>query len=532
MAKFIPLTIEDNKYTNTWNPLRTISEKQIEQIIDSARSGRISQLQLLFSLVEQSDLTLGMCITRRSASLPDWTIKKRDLKKYRNFDLKLAEEQEDFLLEQFIRCEDSGTLLPALNTLQMAAFRGIGVVQPIYDEYGITKIITLDPWNFAVDYSKHNHLGEYPLYWNPKGADIISYKETLELIPENQVIANFNGCPIDSYGLQIYLASQLGMESYNKLISRKGLPATYIIAPEDLPQENLTEWARKAVDVTKGGSGAFPFGTQINTQNIDASNATAIQSFLEFLQKQIVLASTGGTLTSLAAATGLGSGLADTQNDVFKSICRNDGFKIGNLINRSIANYLLNLKFPNKPHLVYFDLENQEKQNPEKYLNDAVLAHNAGLQINIRQLQEMTGYTLEKEVATEDKSIWEVPKNEDKEQMIEWQDDVEKVITEEKTDEIPEEDTPEKLDEKIVKNSEDVNLKTGANLLKSFDKILLPIKQLFAKLFKAKDKSEIDEISKQIYAEIDKIENTNDNEFIQAMEQLYKQGFEERIDEE
>lgn len=535
MSKFIPLTLnqQTTEYKNIWNPLHWMTNQQIEMIIDASRSGRISQIQLLYALVEESDLTLAMCMTRRTSALPDWTIKRRDVRRYRSFDERLAREQEAFLYDQFVQCEDSGTLLKAINTLHNAVFRGIGVIEPIYDEFGLKKIISLDPWNFAIDFTRHNELGEYPLYWNPTGNDVIDFKETLEKIPEEQVVVNFCKAPIDNFGLQIFLAEQMGFESYSKLISRKGLPATYVIAPEDLPSENLTTWAEKAVECAKGGSGAFPNGSNIITQNIDPNNAQAIQNFLEYMSKQIVLASTGGTLTSLAQATGLGSNIADVQNDVFKTIVRADAYKIGDLINRGIAKKLLNWQFPGKPHLVYFDLSNEAKQNPEKYLADAVTAKNAGLTIDRTQLEELTGYKLEKEIPVDaikkDETVWNVPdfevvKNEEiPTKPVEEEADAESVEPKEEVE--PIETVEEVAEEKIITPKED-EIKHGVSILKAFDKMLEPIKALFKKLFSAKTKEESDSIVSEINAEIQKIEESEDTELQKALEKLMTEEFE------
>ena len=525
-TKFIPLKVneEDSGYKNIWNPLRFLTEQQIVMMLDSARSGRISQIQLLYSLVESTDLTLAMCITRRASALPDWTIKRRDTRRYRSYDEKLAQAQEAFLYDQFVQCEDSGTLLKAIDTLHKAVFCGLGVVEPIYSKFGLEKIISLDPWNFAIDYTRHNELGQYPLYWNPTGSDIIDFKNELELIPEEQIVANFSQSPIDSFALHIFLATQMGFESYSKLIARKGLPATYVIAPEDLPSENLQTWASRAVDCAKGGSGAFPYGSNIITQNIDPSNGSAIQEFLEYMSKQIVLASTGGTLTSLAQPTGLGSNVADVQQDVFKTIVRHDAYKIGDLINRGIAKKLLDWQFPNKPHLVYFDLSNEDKQNPEKYLTDAVNAKNAGLQIDIKQLEELTGYKLTAIEQKQDTSIWNIPnkledKPEDKNSIEEWKAEVQKEIVEN------DETVQEAVEEKIVEPSND-DVKHGVSILKAFDKILDPIRELFNKLFEAKSREESRQIADEIDAKIKEIEESDDNELVDAVHTMLKEEFE------
>lgn len=527
MKKFIPLTLEDdNSYVNCWNPLRYLTSNQIAQIIDSARSGRISQIQLLYSLVENSDLTLAMCVTRRNSALPDWTIKKRDTRRYRGYDEKLAEDQEAFLNDQFVRCEDSGTLLQAITCLHMAVFRGLGVIEPIYDEDGLQKIISLDPWNFAIDFSKHNELGQYPLYWNPTGSDVLDFRGSLELIPEEQIVASFSSNPIDTFALQIFLAEQMGFDSYSKLIARKGLPATYIIAPEDLPSENLQTWADKAIQCANGGSGAFPFGSNVITQQVDANNGQAIQSFLDYMSKQIVLASTGGTLTSLAQATGMGSNVADVQNDVFKTIVRHDAYKIGDLINRGIAKRLLEWQFPNRPHLAYFDLSNESKQNPEKYLADAVTAKNAGLEIDINQLQDLTTYKLSKVEVKQDTSIWNVPRiNKGETWEPKATADSLRSAASSQSDIVKNTDNEETAVETAINEPSEDDVKHGVSILKAFDKILQPIRELFMKLFNAKTREESRQIAEEIDSRIKEIEESDDNELIQAVHEMMKEEF-------
>ena len=530
--KFVPLKVAEPEYVNTNNPLRYLSVHQISMMLDSARSGRISQLQLLYALVEQCQLTLSMCITRRQSALPDWAIKRRDTRRYRSFDEKLAQEQEAFLNDMFIRCEDSGTLLRAIDTLHMAVFRGIGVIEPIYDEYGLQKIFSLDPWNFAIDYTHHDEFGQFPLYWNPSGADVLDFKTELELIPEEQIVANFSSSPIDSFGLQIFLAEQMGLESYSKLIARKGLPATYIVAPEDLPSENLETWAQRAVDCARGGSGAFPFGTNVITEKIDSTNGQSIQDFLEYMAKQIVLASTGGTLTSLAQATGLGSNIADVQQDVFKTIVRHDAYKIGDLINRGIAKKLLNWMFPNKPHLVYFDLSNEAKQNPEKYLQDAVSAKSAGLAIDMNQLEELTGYKLTKEEPKPDTSIWNVPRVNKEEWKPEAPLDApQALVTGGEAVEVVN-NTQEQTEGTTSASGDDRDVKHGVSILKAFNKVLQPIRELFYKLFDAKTRDESRQIAEEIDAKIKEIEESDDNELVKAVTQLMVDGFEDEGDKQ
>lgn len=537
MAKFIPLETSEtiNPLNGMWNPLRFLSIPMAEQLLDNYRTGRMSNIQLLFEIVEDTNLTLQMCIERRLGAIRnnDWTIKNRDAKRIgRNYDAGLQQAQSEFLNAQFTQAEDSGTLLPAIEHLAHATFNGIGVVAPIYTEEGLTRFELYDPWNFAVS-PKRDRYGQPVLYWNPTGQDVLDFEQTLERIPSEQIIANI--CkPIDRFGLLGTLAESLGVDSYNSLIARKGLPATYIIASEDVDPDSIKEWAKKAVDAAKGGSGCFPFGSNVITETIDANNGAAIQAYLEWLQKQIVLASTGGTLQSLTEATGLGSNVAEMQAEVFKSIVRSDCSKIGDLINRGVANVLLDAKFPGKPHLVYFDLLGEEKAAPEKYLNDAVLAHNAGLEVDIDQLSELTGYKLAP-IPTSDSNTWtpslfSKPAKSDKE---EWADDARK-INEEHGDVVTNAEEPEEAPEEVTDSPEDEQdskTKQGSALLRAFDKMLLPLRKLFARLLHAKDEDESRQIEDEINAEIARLENADETEYQKAVENLLKNEFEQTAKE-
>lgn len=532
MAKFIPLEIDEksNPLNGIWNPIRFLTIPQAEMLLDNYRTGRISNIQLVFDVVERTNLTLQMCIERREAAIKnnDWTIKNRDSKKVK-VDEALQQEQSAFLYEQFTRAEDTGTLIPAIVHLAHAKFNGLGVVAPIYDQQGLARFELYDPWNFAVSPRK-DRFNQPILYWNPAGQDVLDFETSLERIPSEQIIANVCN-PIDRFGLLEALAESLGVDSYNALIARKGLPATYIIASDDVDADSIREWAKKAVDAAKGGSGCFPFGSNVITEKIDANNGVAIQNYLEWLQKQIVLASTGGSLQSLTEATGLGSNVADAQAEVFKSIVRSDCNTIGDLINHSVANRLLDLRFPGRPHLVYFDLLGDEKSAPEKYLQDAVLAHNAGLKIDIDQLSEMTGYKLQIEdqpatfTRTPDGDLWTPRRDFNDESTTDEKEEKEEALEDKET-------TLNDEDPKDEAEPETETVQKGSKLLRAFDKMLSPLRALFIRLLHSRSKDEEAKIAAEINAEIERLENADDTEYQKAVQQLLKEEFEKTAIEE
>lgn len=377
-----------------WNPLRFLTIADIQNIMDLASRGSIARLQYLYSLVEQSNLTLGMCIEKREAARGDWMIKRRESfgnsKDIQNLD-DLANDQVNVLQETFNRLESSGTLALAIAHLQKAVFRGLAIVQPVWLNNTIDHLVCLDNWNFCYD-PKPNEFGQYQFYWNPTAQDVLDFKKTLAPIPSNEIIVYKAPRAIDSYGLEAYLASQCGEDSYGQLIARRGLPASYIIAPENLPPEKMETWRKAAEKAARGGSGAFPYGTQIITSNIVPQNADAIQKYLEWQERKIVLASTGGLLTSLTAATGMGSNVAEVQEKVFKQIVRKDTSNIAQLLDTAISKRVLDQAFPDKPHLAYFDISQEDEIDATTVLSNVKLAKDAGLSVDIAQIEELTGY--------------------------------------------------------------------------------------------------------------------------------------------
>lgn len=398
-----------------WNPLRFLTIADIQSIMDLATRGSIARLQYLYSLVEQSNLTLGMCIEKREAARGDWLIKRRENIRGNEviddkIDDTLAEEQTAVLQEVFDNIESNGTLGLAIAHLQKAIFRGLAIVQPVWKNNIVDHLVCLDNWNFCYD-PKPNEFGQYQFYWNPKAQDVIDFKRTLKAIPSNEIIVYKAQRAIDSYGLEAYLASQCGEDSYGQLIARRGLPASYIIAPENLPPEKMEIWRKAAEKAARGGSGAFPYGTQIITSNIVPQNADAIQKYLEWQERKIVLASTGGLLTSLTASTGMGSNVAEVQEKVFKQIVRKDSSNIAQLLDTHISRPILNAMFPGKPHLAYFDIGYEEELNPTNVLENVKLAKDAGLTIDISQIEELTGYRFVNTQSEDESKEWIIKKD-------------------------------------------------------------------------------------------------------------------------
>ena len=519
-----PIAFETDTYRMllSYNPLRGLNSKDVEHILDISRNGCISRLELIYHMLEQSDVNVATIIKRRQAALIgcDWEIRKRDNASKNDELSKLADEQVAFLNENFARAEDDGSLIEAIKTLESAVFRGIAVVKPIFSDRGLERFECYDAWNFAIDPATHD------VYWNPKAIDALGFQKNLKKVTGTGAIISFEEAPVDGLALPIYVRSDFGEEQWARLIARRGLPNCYIIAPP-LANDKLTDFAIAAKKVADGGNGALPNGSEVHTERTDPANAQAFQLFLEHQQKQIILAGTGGILGSLAEATGLGSGVATAHTDTWREIVKMDAFKISNLINRYVANKLLDAAFPNQEKLAFFSIDTNLPKSATEILDCAVKASQAGFEIDAVQLSEMTGFKIKKVATPSMPSTLSSVASEPSRIASNVEDD-ESIVPEEETPLDASEIKDEKSEE-IVENvdpkdepkdepKEDVKQK--ATLLKAFDTVINPIRHLVGKLFNAKSLDEEKQILEDINALTKKIEQQDENEYIAAVQNM------------
>ena len=93
------------------------------------------------------------------------------------------------------------------------------------------------------------------------------------------------------------------------------------------------------------GSGALPHLSTVNY----AADSRGLDPFSDFLQHQnemLVLMATGGLLTSLTGATGIGDGTSNAHEATWDSIVGRDAVVVGDGINRGVATPILNAGIP------------------------------------------------------------------------------------------------------------------------------------------------------------------------------------------
>ena len=341
------------------NPLRDLTVEKAQQIFDAARRGNDVRLQCVYANMEEVDPTLLICAERRAGALIDldWTIRPKAAARAKGFDQTLADEQAAFLEQAYGQAEERN-LFPAIEHLASAFFRGHAHVQPRWtpDGLGLVGFDLLDAWNVCRDVVT----GLW--HWNPEASETVDLA-TLPAIPPRELVTLVRSRHVDYPAMAIYLRAALGEKAWGRFLERYGVPPVIITMPPDMDPARVSDYCAAAEKVADGGTGALPAGSLV-TYATEARGTNPFSEFLLHQQKLVVLMATGGMLTSLDGATGIGQGASDAHEETWRMIVRRDAGIIATALNRTVTDTLLDRAFPGRPHLAAFDFETEPATSP------------------------------------------------------------------------------------------------------------------------------------------------------------------------
>ena len=381
---------EANAFLESYNPLRGLTIRRAQMIFDAARRGNDVRLQWIYENIEQSDPTLMICAERRASALVDldWTIRPKAAARAKGFDQTLADEQATFLEQAYGQAEEEN-LFPAIERLASAFFRGHAHVRPLWsdDGLGLAGFELLNAWNLCRD------LVTGLWHWNPSAAETLDFG-SLEPVPEGELVTLVRTRHIDYPAMPIFLRNALGEKAWGRFLERYGIPPVIITMPPDMDPARVSDYCAAATQVADGGSGALPAGSLVSYAH-EARGTDPFTAFLDHQQRLIVLMATGGMLTSLTGATGIGQGATDAHEETWRTIVRRDAAAVATALNRTVTDTLLDRAFPGRPHLAAFDFETEPAPGPAEVFDLAAKAVQAGYRVTQAELQERTGYALE-----------------------------------------------------------------------------------------------------------------------------------------
>ncbi len=378
-----------NKWRDNSNPLRHLNMPRAVMLMEQAQRGIMSDLQWLYGAetgIEATDPDLMVIIERTLSGVADCedeiaTIPEDSL----GFDSVLADEQAAFLRESYAQCDN---LPEAIEHLVMARFRGFSHLQPhLSDDWSLEHFEILPQWNMVRNGSRQEWA------WNPNAstASFCSMPLANRLNPEDYILLTSKR-PVNRIGLIKYVRSTVAEKDWDAYVEIYGIPGVFIIMPEKVPAGKEDEYRDLAADASEAASGALPAGSDVKTLS-EARGTQPFQLRLEWLQKQLVLAGTGGLLTMLTEAgsgTLAGSAHMSSWDQIIRRVARN----VSKPLHQQYDRRALAARFPGRPAQAFFNLRARQEKDIGKVVANVTSLVNAGFDIDPAQVQKETGYTI------------------------------------------------------------------------------------------------------------------------------------------
>lgn len=393
-----------NRWRDQYNPLRSLVISRVVQLLEAGERGEFADLQWLYRFVEKRFPVHRAVLKRRRAALDklDWDIKVVSELPAGATET-MAEEQRQFLRGRYELIEN---LRDAIRHLALAEFRGFSVLQKHRFDDGpndgaVRELHWLPQWLWVRD----GQFGDW--YWNEKaqsGANALSLGDTNRVWPDDQApegalklgdfIIRVEDMPINEIATIAFVNCSMGKKDWAAFVEIFGLPGCIIEMPPGIPAGKEDEYRDSAEDVAEGASGAVPNGSKPYFPSSSVRGNAPFKEFLDAEKEDVVLAGTGGKLTMLNEATGIGGGQGEVHDDAFDDLAESEAGEISEIFQRQFDKLELSQEFPGQPVLAYFQLEAQAQEDATAIVDRAVKLDGIGFRPDAAEISEKISLTL------------------------------------------------------------------------------------------------------------------------------------------
>lgn len=382
-----------NRWRESYNPLRSLVISTIVARLEEGERGQYQDLMWLERFVEKRFPVLRALILRRRSALLklDWDIKTvSELPE--GFTEAQAEAQQEFLRAKY---DAILNLREAIKALALAEFRGFALLQKHRDESGaITELHWLPQWHFCRD----GQFGDFYFDERSQSASPTSLGEENriggEALPREEFLIRECDMPVNEIALRAFQSWNMGVKDWAAFVELYGLPGCVIEMPPNIPPGKETAYETAAGQVAEGSSGTIPSGAKPHFPTAQIRGNSPFKEFVDAQISDVVLAGTGGKLTMLNEATGIGGSQGEVHQDAFDDIAQGEAMEISEVFQRDFDRGLLAVQFPGQPVLAYFELAAADEEDKNEYVNRVVSLNGAGYRTDPEEVSEKTGHEL------------------------------------------------------------------------------------------------------------------------------------------
>lgn len=339
---------ETSLYRQAFNPLRSLTVSRVVNLLDLAMQGYYADLTWLYSFIERRDDVVFALKERRLGALRScaWLVELKPEANESPEMLRLAEEQRDALKAEYGAIEN---LRDAWTWLGMATFRQFAHLEKHWDRRGNDMIVRrLEPvpqWFLCRQIPTLDWLYNANATQTNRGDPIDV---------ANWIVREREGS-IGELAATRFVMKSMACKDWGAFTAQFGIPNVGIeVGPEAAPSQAEYERLRATVlnNFVSNGRFIMPPHCKLVTGPV-APNADHVPfgAFIEWIDKALVLAGTGGKLTMLTEATGIGQGATQAHQDSFDEIADAEGMEIAEAIDRQHGHHVLARLFPGQPVL-------------------------------------------------------------------------------------------------------------------------------------------------------------------------------------
>jgi len=368
-----------NSWRDYYNPLRSLTIARAVMLLEAGERGAYAELQWTYRYIEMQDATLGALIERRTSAIQelDWNIKIR---------AKIPAGKQQVAKRQAAALQDAydkiGNLSEAFEAMALATFRGFSRLEKIRDADGnLVKLSPVDQWFWC-------RRGLYGAWQYNRNSAIGAIDG--EEIDESRFVSREVSRPVNRVALIAAVRKGASQKDWDGFIETFGIPAVFVIMPENLPEGKEEEYLSTAEQVTSDARGVLPAGADIKTVDNGARGVNPFKDHLQYQDEQVVLRGTGGKLTMLAES-GSGTLAGGAHSDTFAAIARAEAKEISEILQQCIDAEIIEAVTPGERAFAYFELANEET-DPAQLVKDITSMEAAGLETDVGWIEEKTGY--------------------------------------------------------------------------------------------------------------------------------------------
>lgn len=373
----MPMYRPTESWRDWYNPLRGLTLARLLAMEDQADRGEFADLQWFWHHMGRVDIVIQAAKARRLSFIDglDYQIKQVE-----GADPVLAAEQQGLLKHAYNRIAN---FRDATKCLAGAIFDGYAHLEKIRGGLGgiITRLDHIPAWYWCRD-------GKTGRWKFNKKAD--STGKNAEEVDATSLVT-LQADPINRALGRQFFAKQLCFADWDTALENGANQNVFFVAPpgQDTP-DKMIEFAALANAMISNGRGALQNGTDVKQVDLGQRSRLPYKDRIDYCDKQIVMACTGGLLTMLTES-GSGTLAGGAHNDGLMDLAKSDAAMLSEAYQRQIDREIIRKFFPGRPLAAYFEFELPQRTDTAALLSAVSNLSWIGKTVESKWLEEKTG---------------------------------------------------------------------------------------------------------------------------------------------